>query len=133
MLFEETICIASKEEIDIRDLPVLPRIDYHTDPLLKTLVDNWWNENYSQPPLVSIDVDKADTCKKMVANGLGYAILPSLFINDLDDIHKYEIRTKDGDKIIRKTWMFYHEESLELNIVKAFVEFVEGMDMESIK
>lgn len=132
LLFEESICIASKEEIDIRDLPALSRIDYHTDPLLKTLVDNWWTENYSQPPLVSINVDKADTCKKMVENGLGYAILPSLLINDLDNIHKFEIQTKDGEKIIRKTWMFYHEESLQLNIVKAFVEFVEGMDMKSI-
>ncbi|WHY00139.1 LysR family transcriptional regulator [Neobacillus sp. DY30] len=132
LLFKESICIASKEEIDIRDLPALSRIDYHTDPLLKTLVDNWWTENYSQPPLVSINVDKADTCKKMVENGLGYAILPSLLINDLDNIHKFEIRTKDGEKIIRKTWMFYHEESLQLNIVKAFVEFVEGMDMKSI-
>lgn len=132
LLFEESICIASKEEIDIRDLPDLSRIDYHTDPLLKTLVDNWWAENYSQPPLVSINVDKADTCKKMVENGLGYAILPSLLINDLDNIHKYEIRTKDGEKIIRKTWMFYHEESLELNIVKAFVVFVEGLDLQNI-
>jgi DNA-binding transcriptional LysR family regulator len=133
LLFEESICIASKEEIDIRNLPALSRIDYHTDPLLKTLVDNWWTENYSQPPLVSINVDKADTCKKMVENGLGYAILPSLLINDLDNIHKFEIRTKSGEKIIRKTWMFYHEESLELNIVKAFVEFVEGMDLHKIK
>lgn len=133
LLFEESICIASKEEIDIRRLPALPRIDYHTDPLLKTSVDNWWTENYSQPPLVSINVDKADTCKKMVENGLGYAILPSLLINDLDNIYKFEIRTKGGEKIIRKTWMFYHEESLELNIVKAFVEFVEGMDLQNIK
>jgi DNA-binding transcriptional LysR family regulator len=133
LLFEESICIASKEEIDIHRLPYLPRIDYHTDPLLKTSVDNWWTENYSQPPLVSINVDKADTCKKMVENGLGYAILPSLLINDLDNIYKFEIRTKGGEKIIRKTWMFYHEESLELNIVKAFVEFVEGVDLQNIK
>ncbi|MFE4133544.1 LysR family transcriptional regulator [Peribacillus sp. YIM B13482] len=132
LLFEERICIASKEEIDISSLPTLPRIDYHTDPLLKTTVDNWWTENYSRPPLVSINVDKADTCKKMVANGLGYAILPSLILNDLENIHKFEIKTKNGEEIIRKTWMFYHKESLELNIVKAFVEFIEGMDMRSI-
>jgi hypothetical protein len=59
--------------------------------------------------------------------------LPSLLINDLDNIHKFEIRTKSREKIIRKTWMFYHEESLELNIVKAFVEFVEGVDLQNIK
>lgn len=69
LLFEESICIASKEPIDIRLLPALPRIDYQTDPLLKNDVDNWWSENYSQPPLVSINVDKADTCKKWLRMG----------------------------------------------------------------
>jgi DNA-binding transcriptional LysR family regulator len=41
LLFKETICIASKEKIDIHNLPHLPRIEYHTDPLLKNTIDNW--------------------------------------------------------------------------------------------
>lgn len=132
LLLEESICIASKEEIDIHNLPNLPRIDYRTDPLFKTVIDNWWTENYSQPPLVSINVDKADTCKKMLGYGLGYAILPSMTISDLGNINKIEIKNKDGEKIIRDTWMFYHEESLELNVVKAFVEFVDEIDLQCI-
>lgn len=126
VLFEETICIASKEKIDIHNLPHLPRIDYHTDPLLKSSIDNWWTEHFSQPPLVSIEVDKADTCKKMVANGLGYAILPSMILNDVNDIYKTDITNKDGKPIVRRTWMYYHKESIKLNIVKAFVEFMEN-------
>ncbi|MFC3884133.1 LysR family transcriptional regulator [Bacillus songklensis] len=129
LLFAETICIASKEKIDMNDLPRLPRIDYRTDYLLKTSIENWWAENYSQPPLVSIEVDKADTCKKMVMNGLGYAIMPSMILKDIDDVHKVDIKTKDGEPILRKTWMFYHEESLKLNMVKAFVTFIEGVDL----
>ncbi|UOK59080.1 LysR family transcriptional regulator [Metabacillus hrfriensis] len=130
-LFEETLCIASKEEIDISKLPELPRIDYHTDPLLKTAVDHWWSEHFTQPPLISIEVDKADTCKKMVVNGLGYAILPSMILSDVDDLHKIVIETVDGKPIMRKTWMFFHEESLQLNIVKAFVDFIENLDFEN--
>ncbi|MBT2738495.1 LysR family transcriptional regulator [Bacillus sp. ISL-7] len=126
LLFEETICIASKEKIDIHNLPNLPRIDYHTDPLLKNSINNWWSEHFTQPPLVSIEVDKVDTCKKMVVNGLGYAILPSLILNDVNDVYKTDITTIDGNPIVRKTWMFYHKDSLELNIVKAFVEFMEN-------
>ncbi|MBD1381086.1 LysR family transcriptional regulator [Metabacillus arenae] len=131
LLFEETICIASKEKIDIHDLPSLPRIDYHTDALLKTSVDKWWSENFIQPPLVSIEVDKADTCKKMVVNGLGYAILPSMILNDVDDVYKIVLKTKGGQPIIRKTWMLYHEDSLKLNIVKSFVDFIENLDIEN--
>lgn len=130
LLFDETLCIASKEKIAIEDLPSLPRIDYRTDPLLQTAVDHWWYENFSKPSLVSIEVDKADTCKKMVVNGLGYAIMPTMILSDVEDVHKIIIKTKDGMPIIRKTWMFFHEESLQLNIVKAFVDFVEKLSLE---
>ncbi|MGG3451226.1 LysR family transcriptional regulator [Domibacillus aminovorans] len=132
LLFDESICIASKEKIDLSDLPDLPRIDYRTDQNLKMIVDNWWAENYTKPPLVSIDVDKAGTCKNMVANGLGYAILPSMILDDLEDLHKTKLKTSEGELIIRKSWMFFHEESLQLNIVRAFVEFIERIDLEAI-
>ncbi|OMP68346.1 LysR family transcriptional regulator [Domibacillus epiphyticus] len=132
LLFEETICIASKEEIDLDHLPDLPRIDYRTDQNLKMLVDNWWAAHYTKPPLISIDVDKAGTCKNMVANGLGYAILPSMILDDLENLHKIDLNTSDGEPIIRKSWMFYHEESLQLNIVRAFVEFIERVDLDAI-
>lgn len=131
LLLEETICIASKEKIDIQDLPRLPRIDYHADTHLKASVDHWWSENFTQPPLVSIEVTKADTCKKMVVNGLGYAILPSMSLDDVDDVYKYVIKMKDGKPILRKTWMLYHEDSLKLNIVRAFVDFIENVDVEN--
>ena len=130
LLFEETLCIASKEKITVNDLPTLPRIDYRTDPLLTTYVDKWWFENFSQPSLVSIEVDKMDTCKKMVVNGLGYAILPTMILSDVEDVHKIIIKMKDGKPIIRKTWMFFHEESLQLNVVKAFVDFVGQLNLE---
>ncbi|MEK4029511.1 LysR family transcriptional regulator [Pseudobacillus sp. FSL P4-0506] len=132
LLFEEPIYIASREKITLEDLPDLPRIDYHTDQNLRTVVDNWWAENYTKPPLVSIDVDKAGTSKNMMANGLGYAILPGMLLSDLKDVYKIAIHSKDGQPIIRKTWMIFHEESLQLNIVRAFVEFMEQVDLEKI-
>ncbi|ASN06378.1 LysR family transcriptional regulator [Virgibacillus necropolis] len=131
LLFEENICIASKEEIDIRNLPQQPRIDYHTDSQLKASIDGWWSENFTAPPLVNIEVDKADTCKKMVLNGLGYAILPSMILNDVEDLYKIMIKMKNGKPIIRKTWMFYHEDALKLSIVKAFIDFIENTDLEN--
>ena len=54
----------------------------------------------------------------------------TMILNDVDDIQKMVIQTKDGKPIIRKTWMFFHEESLKLKIVKAFVDFVEQLNLE---
>ncbi|PMC37913.1 LysR family transcriptional regulator [Bacillus sp. UMB0899] len=128
LLFEETICITSKEEIDITELPHLPKIEYKVDYLLKSIEDHWWAENYSKEPFVSIAVDQVDTCKEMVINGLGYGVLSSRVLTGIDDLYKIELKDQNGDPILRRTWMYYHEESLEWNVVKAFVNFIKDFD-----
>ncbi len=123
------MCIASKNEIQLEDLPNLPRIDYRTDQLYKQLVENWWTEHYSQSPYIAMSVDQGDTCKEMILNGLGYAIMPSLFLHGIKDIHKIYLTDKEGKKLTQKTWMFYYKESLELNVVQAFVQFIQELDV----
>ncbi|MBU8881332.1 LysR family transcriptional regulator [Bacillus sp. FJAT-29790] len=124
LLFEESLCIASIYPIDLEDLPNLPRIDYQTDLLYKHLTDNWWAERYSQPPLVRVTIDRGDTCKEMVLSGLGYAILPSLFLKDVPHVYQIPLQTKEGLPITQKTWMIYHKDAEKLNVVKAFVDFI---------
>lgn len=128
LLFEENICITSKDKIDLRELPQLPRIEYECDTLLRDIMNNWWSRNYSEPPHVVMEVDKGDTCTEMVINGLGYGILPSVFADKHPELHRVDLTDKNGQPIIRKTWMFYHEKSLQLKMVKEFVEFVEALD-----
>ncbi|MCM3442182.1 LysR family transcriptional regulator [Metabacillus halosaccharovorans] len=129
LLFEETICIASKEKIDLEDLPSLPRIQYETDMTLKTLIDNWWTGTFSSPPFIGMEVDKADTCKEMVLNGLGYGILPSVLVENHPDLHCIHLENDKGLPLIRKTWMLYHKESLEMKVVKEFVDYVKKLDL----
>jgi DNA-binding transcriptional LysR family regulator len=128
LLFEENICVTSKEKIELQDLPHLPRIEYETDTLLKTMIDNWWSGTFSQPPLIGMEVDKGDTCKEMVMNGLGYGILPSVLVEKHPDLYRINIKDEKGNPLVRKTWMFYHEKSLEMKLVKEFVQFVEEID-----
>ena len=128
LLFEEPIYVASTEKIVLSDLPRLPRIDYQTDGLIRAMIDRWWRENFSQPPSISMEVDKLATCWEMVKNGLGYAIVPGRILEDADGLHKILLADKAGKPIVRKAWMIYHEESLSLNVIRAFTEFVEQMD-----
>jgi len=127
-LFEETICIASKNEFDLKDLPRLPRIENRGDYLLKSVIDHWWAENYAQAPFISIEVDQVDPCKEMVKNGLGYGILSSRVLSGIEDLYKIHLKDQEGNPILRRTWMYYHKESLEWNVVKAFVRFIENID-----
>lgn len=132
LLFEENICIVSTEHIEIQDLPALPRIDYETDALLKSMIDNWWSGNFSQPPFIGMEVDKADTCKEMVTSGLGYGILPSVLVVNRNDLYKIDLKDDAGKPLVRKTWMLYREESMDLKVVKEFVHFIGKLDFKQL-
>lgn len=128
LLMEEPLLIVSKKEIDVTKLPQLPRIDYKTDPLLKDTINNWWLETYSQVPLITMHVDKLETCKEFVLNGLGYAILPGITFKKDDDMFTAKLLSKDNVPIMRRTWLIYRKESLEISIIKKFVDFLKGYD-----
>lgn len=128
LLFEEPIYVASVDDIDLANLPNLPRINYQTDGLIKGMIDKWWRENFSQPPTISMEVDKLATCKEMVKHGLGYAIMPSRILHDLPEMRKFLLTDQQGNSILRGTWMIYHEEDQDLNVMKAFVDFIKAVD-----
>ncbi|MDV2884922.1 LysR family transcriptional regulator [Alkalihalophilus pseudofirmus] len=128
LLFEENICIVSKEEINLENLPSYPRIDYETDTLLLQIIDNWWSRSYSHPPLIGMEVDKGVTCKEMVINGLGYGILPSTLIEEEEDLFRVNLTDKNGEPIVRKTWMLFYEDSLKLKTIAEFVRFMKRID-----
>jgi DNA-binding transcriptional LysR family regulator len=132
-LLQEPLLLAANKEIKIEDLPKLPRIDYNSDSKLQEMINSWWGDHFSVPPQVSMTVDKSDTCLEMVLNGLGYAIIPGYVLKeDNRDIFTMELTDKNGKPIVRDTWMFYHEESMHLKLVEAFVEFVGRIDFEKL-
>ncbi|GAA4707795.1 LysR family transcriptional regulator [Brevibacillus fulvus] len=128
LLFEEHICVASKEKIELADLPARPRIEYEKDLLMKAMIDDWWHEMFSQPPYIAMEVDKSDTCKEMVVNGLGYAILASVLLNQHDQLYQIRLTDRAGEPIVRRTWMLYQQQSRQLKMVDEFVRFVGQVD-----
>lgn len=132
VLFHEPLMLVYHKEIKIEDLPKLSRIDYSSDKKLKEMINYWWSDHFSVLPKVSMTVEKSDTCKEMIINGLGYAIIPGEVIDGSEDLFKMELSNKKGEPIVRDTWMFYHDESLNLKLVKAFVDFVNELDFEKI-
>src|SRR5699024_1934144 len=122
-IMTEDIFIVSKDEIKVSDLPHLPRIYYNTDTSLKKLIDDWWHGNFHRPRNNSILVDNMETCKEMVKNGLGYAILPSILLSEEDSLYKVKCTTADGEELTRDTWLYYKDEYLDNPIIKAFIDF----------
>lgn len=126
LLYGEPVCVAYTKQFRFEELPLLPRVEYESDYLLKSQIDKWWRENFQQPPLVNMHVDKLATCKEMVKHGLGYAILPERIIAGIPGIEKLVLKDADGSPIVRKTWMIYSSDTLRLPIVGIFVDFIKN-------
>lgn len=124
LLSKEKIYLVSKDKIDINQLPNLTRIDYNTDLSLKNTIDAWWKESFDHPPKNTMEVDLIDTCREMVLNGLGYSFLPEICLKGCNNLYTYELYLHN-DNLVRNTWLIFNKQSLDLSVVKAFVEFIE--------
>lgn len=132
LISQENICIISNKKIDLDQLPTLPRINYETDPLLKLTIEKWWHEFFTQPPLITMEVGKIETCIEMVVHGLGYAIIPSICIKPNDKLHTINLASKKGEEILRNSWLVYRDSELQFPVVNTFVEFfkkIRGINM----
>jgi len=132
LLFEEKMYVVFKNDFSLRDLPYIPRIDYRNDYSVQQLLDKWWNENYSVPPQIGMEVDRVDTCMEMVVKGLGYAFLPGMILANNKELYNCEMIHKSGDPLHRRTWMFYHKETMDLKLVNAFFDFVKSVDFNAL-
>lgn len=132
LLFEENMYIVSEKEIKVEALPELLRIDYISNKAVRTSLDNWWKDNFSKAPFVGMEVNSVDSCKEMVLKGLGYAFLPDGILEDTDKVYKIRMVDKTGESLVRRTWMFYHEDNLKIKLVKTFIDFVNRIDVRSL-
>lgn len=135
LLSEENVCIIANEPIDVKKLPQMPMINrkepkvllkYKTSPYnpFEQSVEYWWNQRFIEPPIVTMKVDSYETCKEMVKKGLGYAIIPSVFLKQTDDLYNAPLIFKNGQEMKRRTWMYYREESMSLATVAEFVRYM---------
>lgn len=132
LLYEEDVCIASPWDFKWEDLPKLPRVDYRTDGQNKSIMDDWWYSHYKEQPNINIQVSDVETCKEMVVNGLGVAVLADLVIRPYPDLFVKPLTETTGEPITRKTWMYYQEDLLQMNIVNAFVKFVKTLNVKDL-
>lgn len=131
LLFNDPMCLFSKNEIDLNTLPAEQRIDYRTGSVINSLVDSWWSDHYEIPPTIEMMVDSVEACKEMVLNGLGYAILPASIMEGQKDLYRVDLFDKNQKPIDTSTWMYYSESLLDTKIVSKFADFVKKHESET--
>jgi len=129
LLYVETMNIVYNQKFEIDNLPLLPRIDYMNNNSVKYQLDTWWKDRFSQAPLIGMVVDRVNSCKEMVLRGLGYAFLPDGVLEESDNLFKLAMLGQNDQPLIRRTWMLYHEDNLQIALIKAFVDFVNKVNV----
>lgn len=124
LLREEPICLVSAVPIRIEELPDRPRIVYGTDTSLQETVDEWWRQTFDRPFRGSMVVDTMEICYRMVLQGLGWAIMPSIGLRPEDNLRIQPLRWKSGEAMVRRTSICHGTEALRLPAVRAFIEYV---------
>lgn len=100
-------------------------VQFRSDSTYYQEIQEWWHHQFLKPPERTMIVDQIETCKQMAVNGIGYAILPSISLRDSDPICKIPLHDKYGKPLTRDNWLLCHEEALEHNQVKAFIEMLQ--------
>lgn len=131
-LTKEKLLIISRDPINIGQLPLLPFIKYQTDNSLKTILDDWMYDNLVLQPNIAMEVDRQETCKEMVKQGLGYSIAPEICLRNSDKLYTMEIYDTKKKPLTRDTWLMYDQKSTETKTVKAFIEFLRGEQVLSV-
>lgn len=126
---EENVYLISKEDIQLADLPKIPRINYKNNIDFNDDINKWWYERFAEPPLISMQVDSFEICREMVKNELGYAIIPDCFLRAEDQLQTKELVYKSGEAITLKTWIMYRESATQLAVVDKFIEYITSFNM----
>ena len=120
----EPYFLVSAEPINIKKLPLFPRINYVGDGPLLSLLGHWWLDHYTAPPYITMEVDAVDTCLQMVSKGLGYALLSGIWVENTPRLYKTQLFLKDESPLQRKMWLYHKTKLQDILTVKVFIDFL---------
>jgi DNA-binding transcriptional LysR family regulator len=126
-LLTDTLCLVDTEIQRIEQVleTERPFIQFKSDSNYYQEIQDWWYRQFQVPPKRTIIVDQIETCKQMTFNGIGYAILPSVTLNDHEtNIYKIPLLDENNHPIKRDTWLIGYDSALQLKQVQAFLEVI---------
>lgn len=125
------IAAVSMQPFELSDLVHMQRVAYETDTYYQKMLAGWWKETFASEPQVAVRVDSLDLCRKMVFSGLGFGLLPSIFLDEQPNAYSYILKDKQGKPIERRTWLIYHGNATANKTVRSFIEFVRAHEFSS--
>ena len=118
--------IASKEPIDIDELPKMQRIDYRSNDKTREILDNWWYEKYKENQPEGMFAGTIEFAWKLIDKGWGYSyfFLPDEFKNEYN-LEINPLLDAKGNNVTRNTWLVYSKTKSLNNVEKNFIKYIE--------
>lgn len=123
---ENRFFVVNHTPVNLRDLPRLPQIRISHGPHISTLLDRWWNAEFSDPPQIAMTVDKMEVCLEMVKHGLGYAILSDYLPFDAA-LHPWPIVDERQQPLVNHTWLLYRLNALHTPRLAQMIRLLGGV------
>ncbi|MFE8703725.1 LysR family transcriptional regulator [Cytobacillus sp. FJAT-54145] len=126
-LFQDSLYLVDKEITKPEQVLETDRpfIQFKSDSNYYQEIQDWWHRQFQTAPKRTVVVDQIETCKQMAFNGIGYAILPAITLNEVkQDIFKIPLMNENHEPVKRDTWLLGYESAFQLKQVQAFVELI---------
>jgi len=103
-----------------------PFIQFRSNSNYYQLIQSWWYETFGSAPKQEIVVDQIETCKQLVLNGVGFAILPSTVLHDVSNevLNRIPLFMNKEKRLLRDTYLLYNEDVSKLKQVEGFLNII---------
>lgn len=122
MVRKDSIFAVYNQPFAVEELNGLSYIDFPKIPATKTIIANWWNEQFTTPLLPKHTVPSEQSAVEMVKNGLGFSIVPNMrYFQSEPNIYSIPLTKADGTYIYRTTWTAYNKSSNKIPLIQKVI------------
>ncbi len=125
-LFADPLYLFDSEPFPSDEIKERTLISFKSDDSMHELVDNWLYQHNSIKAMKTITVDQIETCKQLMKQGLGMAVLPESVSDSMKEQYPHLPLISEGEAVTRDTWICYQEGVRQLPQVDHFIRAMSG-------
>lgn len=125
-LFEEALYIALPVGMKLDDVSQQPLIKSYLNPMVASLVNQWWKNHFGSLPHEAYRVPHSDIAIEMVENGLGITFLfGDKWRVKSEHVQLIPLYDQNDQPITRRVWMMFSEKCYRSQDIMDFISLVE--------
>ena len=125
-LLDEEMYMVTQKVVRFEDIEKYTLIESYYNPLVKLMVNQWWQSHFGEIPRDTYTVTHADIAIEMVESGIGVTfVFGSKWKINEEKLQKLPVYDSHGDIVSRKVWMMMSDRCFLSPAIMEFVSFVE--------